>query len=157
MTQAPGLRLVEVAGGDDLERVRELFVEYARSLPFHLSWQNFDEELATLPGRYAPPGGRMLLARHGDAFVGCVALRQIGEGVCEMKRLFVQPARRGKGIGRMLARAIIEEARRIGYKRMRLDTAFEPALSLYKALGFREIPPYQYVPIEGVIFMELEL
>ena len=88
---------------------------------------------------------------------GCVALRQIGDGVCEMKRLFVQPALRGKGVGRALAQAIIEEARQIGYKRMRLDTAFEPARSLYRSLGFREIPPYQHVPVKGVIFMELEL
>jgi len=151
------LRLIEVAGAEELEQVRELFVEYARSLSFHLSWQNFDEELATLPGRYAPPSGRILLARHEDAFVGCVALRQIGEGICEMKRLFVQPASRGKGIGKALAQAIIEEARRIGYKHMRLDTAFEPALSLYRSLGFKEIPPYQHVPIEGVIIMELKL
>ena len=157
MTESSGLKLVEVAGGKDLERVRRLFVEYARSLPFHLSWQNFDEELATLPGRYAPPSGRMLLAKHSDAFVGCVALRQISDGICEMKRLFVQPASRGKGIGKALAQAIIEEARRIGYKRMRLDTVFEPAKNLYGSLGFREIPPYQYVPIEGVVFMELEL
>ena len=157
MTEASGLRLVDVADAEDLEQVRQLFTEYARSLPFHLSWQNFDEELATLPGRYAPPSGRLLLSKNGDAFVGCVALRQIGEDTCEMKRLFVQPAMRGKRIGRALAQAIIEEARRIGYKRMRLDTAFEPALSLYRSLGFKEIPPYQYVPIEGVIFMELEL
>ncbi len=157
MTQASGLKLIEVANGKDLEQVRRLFVEYARSLPFHLSWQNFDEELATLPGRYAPPSGRILLAKYDDAFVGCVALRQIGDGICEMKRLFVQSPSRGKGVGKALAQGIIEEARRIGYKRMRLDTAFEPALSLYKSLGFREIPPYQYVPIEGVIFMELEL
>jgi putative acetyltransferase len=157
MTQTSGLRLVEVAGGEDLKRVRELFVEYARSLPFHLSWQNFDAELATLPGRYAPPSGRILLARYDGAFVGCVALRQIGEGTCEMKRLFVRPASRDKGIGKALVQAIIEEARRIGYKRMRLDTAFEPALSLYRSLGFKEIPPYQHVPIEGVIFMELDL
>ena len=99
----------------------------------------------------------MLLAKCGGAFAGCVALRQIGEGTCEMKRLFVQPAFRGKGIGRALAQAIIEEGRRIGYKRMRLDTAMEPARSLYQSLGFREIPPYQHVPVEGVVFMELEL
>jgi len=86
-----------------------------------------------------------------------VALRQIGEGVCEMKRLFVRPALRGKRIGKALAQAIIEETRRIGYKRMRLDTAFEPARSLYRSLGFREIPPCQHVPVEGVVFMELEL
>ncbi len=90
-------------------------------------------------------------------FVGCVALRQIGEGLCEMKRLFVQPAFRGKGIGKALAQAIIEEGRRIGYKHMRLDTVMEPAKSLYRSLGFLEIPPYQHVPVEGVVFMELEL
>ncbi len=157
MTQMAELRIVEVCDGEDLERIRELFAEYARDLPFDLSFQNFEEELQSLPGRYAPPSGRMLLARHGDAFIGCVALRQIGEGTCEMKRLFVRPAFRGKGVGRALARAIIEQARRIGYKRMRLDTVLEPAKSLYRSLGFREIPPYQHVPIEGVVFMELEL
>jgi epoxyqueuosine reductase len=142
---------------DHLPIIRTLFREYEASLPFDLSFQSFEKELKALPGRYAAPSGRMLLAKHGDAFVGCVALRQIGEGVCEMKRLFVQPALRGKRIGKALARAIIEEARRIGYKRMRLDTVLEPAKSLYRSLGFREIPPYQHVPIEGVIFMELEL
>jgi len=149
--------LIAVTWGQDLEQIRGLFGEYARDLPFDLSFQNFEDELAGLPGRYAPPSGRMLLAKCGDTFVGCVALRQIGEGVCEMKRLFVQPASRGKGIGKALANAIIEEARRIGYKRMRLDTVLEPAKSLYRSLGLREIPPYQHVPIEGVVFMELEL
>jgi len=99
----------------------------------------------------------MLLAQCDGAFVGCVALRQIGDGLCEMKRLFVRPAFQGKGIGKALAQAIIEEARRIGYKHMRLDTVLEPAKSLYRSLGFREIPPYQHVPVAGVVFMELEL
>ena len=142
---------------EDVDAVTALFREYEASLPFDLSFQNFEQELAGLPGRYAPPSGQMLLATCGGAFAGCVALRQIGEGTCEMKRLFVQPAFRGKGIGRALAQAIIEEGRRIGYKRMRLDTAMEPARSLYQSLGFREIPPYQHVPVEGVVFMELEL
>lgn len=145
------------AATDNLDSVRQLFREYEASLPFDLSFQNFEEELETLPGRYAPPSGRILLATYDDAFIGCVALRRIGEGVCEMKRLFVQPAFRGKGIGRALAQAIIEEARRIGYKRMRLDAVLEPAKGLYRSLAFREIPPYQHVPIEGVVFMELEL
>jgi putative acetyltransferase len=157
MAQMAELRFVEVCGGEDLEHVRDLFAEYARDLPFDLSFQNFEEEIRTLPGRYAVPSGRMLLARRADAFVGCVALRQIGDGVCEMKRLFVQPTMRGKGIGKALAQAIIEEARHIGYKRMRLDTVLEPAKCLYRSLGFREIPPYQHVPVEGVVFMELEL
>ncbi len=145
------------AGIEDLATIRELFQEYKASLPFDLRFQNFEEELKGLPGRYAPPSGRLLLARWDDAFVGCVALRQIGDAVCEMKRLFARPAFQGKGIGKALARAIIEEARRIGYKHMRLDTVLEPAKSLYRSLGFREIPPYQHVPVAGVVFMELEL
>jgi epoxyqueuosine reductase QueG/predicted N-acetyltransferase YhbS len=145
------------AGIEDLATVRELFQEYQASLPFDLCFQNFEEELQRLPGRYSPPSGRLLLARCGGAIVGCVALRQIGDGLCEMKRLFVRPAFQGQGIGKTLAQAIIEEARRIGYKRMRLDTVLEPAKSLYRSLGFQEIPPYQHVPVTGVVFMELEL
>ncbi len=149
--------IVMVAGGQEIEMVRELLMEYVRGLPFDLSFQNFRDELATLPGRYAPPSGRLLLARCDGDPIGCVALRQIGERLCEMKRLFVRPAFRGQGIGKALAQAIVEEGRRIGYKRMRLDTAMEPAKSLYKSLGFGEIPPYQQVPVDGVVFMELEL
>ncbi len=151
------LKLIEVTGGEDLERIRELFREYEQDLPFDLSFQSFDRELTELPGRYARPTGCMLLATWGQQLAGCVALRRIGEGVCEMKRLYVRPALRGRGIGRSLAGAIVEEARRIGYKRMRLDTVLEPAKSLYCSLGFREIPPYQHVPIQGVVFMELDL
>lgn len=142
---------------EDLDAIKGLFREYRASLPFDLCFQNFEQELAGLPGRYAPPSGQMLLAQHGGHFVGCVALRQIGDGLCEMKRLFVQPAFRGQGIGRALAQTIVEEGRRIGYKHMRLDTVLEPAKSLYRSLGFREIPPYQHVPVEGVVFMELHL
>jgi len=148
---------VAPATKEDLDTVKRLFREYESSLPFDLSFQNFEEELKALPGRYAPPSGQMLLASLNGAFIGCVALRQISEDTCEMKRLFVQPALRGRGIGKTLAEAIIEEGRRIGYKRIRLDTAMEPAKSLYRSLGFQEIPPYQHVPVEGVIFMELEL
>jgi epoxyqueuosine reductase len=154
--KGPGPQIAPAAA-HDLDAVRGLFREYEASLPFDLSFQSFEQELAGLPGRYAPPSGRLLVARCDGAFVGCVALRQIGDGLCEMKRLFVQPAFQGKGIGKALARAIIEEARRIGYKRMRLDTVLEPARSLYRSLGFREIPPYQHVPVAGVVFMELEL
>jgi carbonic anhydrase len=151
------LKLVEVTADEGLERIRQLFREYERDLPFDLSFQSFDRELAELPGRYARPAGCMFLATWDAELAGCVALRQIGEGVCEMKRLYVRPALRGRGIGRALAEAIVEEARRIGYKRMRLDTVLEPAKRLYCSLGFREIPPYQYVPIQSVVFMELDL
>jgi len=142
---------------EDIPTLRELFREYEAELPFDLSFQNFEDELASLPGRYASPTGRLLLAVSGGDPVGCVALRQIGDGTCEMKRLFVRPAFRGQGIGQALAEAIVEEARRIGYKRMRLDTVLEPAKGLYRSMGFYEIPPYQDVPIPGVVFMELEL
>jgi putative acetyltransferase len=157
MKQTEGLKLIEVARSEELEHVRSLFLEYEQDLPFDLSFQDFTRELKELPGRYARPTGCMLLAIRGQEPAGCVALRQIGEGICEMKRLFVRPAYRGQGIGRALAQAVIEQARRIGYKRMRLDTVLEPARSLYRSLGFRPIPPYQHVPIEGVAFMELEL
>ena len=142
---------------EDIPTLRELFREYEAELPFDLSFQNFEEELASLPGRYASPTGRLLLARCGGDPVGCVALRQIGHGLCEMKRLFVRPAFRRQGVGQALAEAVVEEARRIRYKRMRLDTVLEPAKGLYRSMGFRQIPPYQDVPIPGVVFMELEL
>jgi len=150
-------KLIEVTGGNELELIRELFAEYERDLPFDLSFQDFQGELAGLPGRYAPPTGRLLLAMQDGVPAGCVAVRRIGDDVCEMKRLFVRPAFRRRGIGVALAQAIVEEARRIGYKRMRLDTVLEPARSLYGSLGFREIPPYQQVPIEGVVFMEMQI
>ena len=142
---------------EDLPLVKELFREYEASLPFDLAFQHFHREADALPGRYAPPTGQLLMARQGGIVVGCVALRQIGPGLCEMKRLFVRPAFQRQGIGRALAEAIIAEARKIGYQRMRLDTVLEPAKNLYRALGFREIPPYQKVPIPGVIFLELTL
>jgi epoxyqueuosine reductase len=156
--QNPGQKLrITPATETDYEAVRELFKEYEASLPFDLSFQKFQQEAENLPGRYAPPSGQLLLARISEVPVGCVALRRIGNRICEMKRLFVQPAFQRLGFGRMLAEAIIEEGRRIGYQRMLLDTVLEPAKSLYKSLGFKQIPPYQDVPIEGVIFMELEL
>lgn len=145
------------AGKDDYDAARELFIEYEEYLPFDLSFQNFQQEAENLPGKYAPPSGRLLLAKIGESAVGCVAFRKIGDSVCEMKRLFVQPAFQRRGIGRKLAEAIIEEARRCGYKTMKLDAVLEPAKYLYKSLGFKEIPPYQHVPIDGVVFMELEL
>jgi ribosomal protein S18 acetylase RimI-like enzyme len=141
------------------EQVRRLFSEYATSLGVDLGFQGFAEELATLPGGYAPPTGRLLIAMQGDEIAGCVAVRQLEPGVCEMKRLFVRPAFRGLGIGRALTDRMIQEAGEAGYQRMRLDTlpSMAEALALYRRIGFREIPPYRHNPIRGAVFLELEL
>ena len=139
--------------------IRDLFIEYASSLGFDLSFQNFQQELDELPGAYSPPNGRLLLGFHGSDPVGCVALRRISEEICEMKRLFVRPQCRGLGLGKALATKVIGDAREIGYRKMRLDTvpAMRTAITLYLSLGFREIEPYRYNPVEGTKFMELDL
>jgi putative acetyltransferase len=144
-----------VSGPADLDEVRALFREYAASLPFALDFQDFEQELAELPGAYAPPRGVLLLAR--DA--GCVALRPIDATVCELKRLYVRPSARGTGLGRRLVEAIVNDARALGYSRMRLDTtpSMTAAQSLYEQLGFREIPPYRPNPVPGARFLELDL
>jgi ribosomal protein S18 acetylase RimI-like enzyme len=141
-----------------------LFQEYAASLGFSLCFQSFDQELASLPGDYVPPSGRLLLAHSIDAreelLAGCVALHKLDDTICEMKRLYVRPAMRGKGVGQALAAAIVEEAQDIGYRRMRLDTipsVMSAAVAMYRSMGFHEIAPYRANPIEGAIYMELEL
>lgn len=152
------MRIIQVQG-EHIPSVRGLFREYADSLDFDLCFQGFTEELAGLPGYYAPPEGRLLAVELKGRLIGCVGLRKIEPGVCEMKRLYVKPEFRGRGLGRALAEAIIEEGREAGYQRMRLDTivTMVDAVSLYQSLGFREIEPYIFNPIEGVKYMELTI
>jgi putative acetyltransferase len=145
---------------EEIPRIRELFLEYAQSLGFSLCFQSFDKELAGLPGDYAPPDGRLLLGIYDGAPAGCVALHKLAPEVCEMKRLYVRPQFRGKGLGRVLAERIIADARQIGYQRLRLDTVepkMQAAVAMYRQLGFRETPPYRENPIEGALYMELQL
>jgi ribosomal protein S18 acetylase RimI-like enzyme len=139
--------------------VRSLLLEYAGTLPFPLDFQEFDTELAQLPGDYAPPGGALLIARDSGGAVGCVALRPLDPQTCEMKRLYVRAGHRGGGFGRALATAIVAEGKRLGYRSMRLDTVpgMDAAQTLYEQLGFREIAPYTLNPVPGVRFLELGL
>jgi putative acetyltransferase len=154
------LTFVQAESAAQIAQARELFLEYAQSLGFSLCFQNFDKELEGLPGHYAPPEGRLLLAESEDQLAGCVAMRALEPGVCEMKRLYLRPQFRGKGRGRALADRIIAEARHIGYQRMRLDTVepvMKDAVAMYRKLGFKEISPYRSNPIAGAMYMQLEL
>jgi ribosomal protein S18 acetylase RimI-like enzyme len=139
----------------DIAIVRELFLEYARSLNIDLSFQDFGREIATLPGDYDP----ILIAHWNSEPAGCVALHALDSSTCEMKRLYVRPQFRGHAIGRTLAERIVAEARARGYDRMRLDTlpTMKEAIPLYQSLGFVEIPPYRFNPVDGSKFMELTL
>ncbi len=153
------VRIVEAHAPPWLASARTLFEEYAASIGIDLSFQGFDAELATLPGDYVPPRGRLLLALYEDAPVGCVALRPLEAGVCEMKRLYVRPGFRGLRVGRLLVERLIDEARRAGYASMRLDTlpSMNEARVLYESLGFRRIGAYCENPLPGAMFLELAL
>ena len=154
------MKFIQASSADEINQARQLFREYEAWLNLDLCFQNFENELAELPGAYAPPGGRLLLAFDDSQLAGCVALRRLKEDVCEMKRLFLRPQFHGRGLGRELAERIIEEGRAIGYRKMRLDTLSEQmgsAIGLYRALGFREIAPYYKNPVRGALFMELLL
>ncbi|WP_434115018.1 GNAT family N-acetyltransferase [Paraburkholderia caffeinilytica] len=144
---------------DQLDVVRAIFREYADSLGVDLSFQNFESELAELPGKFAAPRGRVLLARNNGNVVGCVAMRPLDELTCEMKRLYIRPSGRGQQIGRQLATRICQIAREAGYTRIRLDTLpdMQAAQRLYASLGFEPIPAYVFNPIVGTIFMERDL
>ena len=154
------MTLTQAESPAQIAQIRQLFLEYGNSLGFSLCFQSFDKELAGLPGDYAPPSGRLLLAECDGQAVGCVALHALEPGICEMKRLYLRPAYRGHRRGRLLAETIISEAKAIGYKRMRLDTVepvMKDAVAMYRRLGFREIAPYRPNPQAGTLYMELDL
>lgn len=177
------MTILPACSADDMAVARALFTEYANEIDVDLSFQNFKQELANLPGGYAPPEGRLLLAwactRRNQDFpygieqsnetlpvllaedspAGCVGLRKLGPHICEMKRLYVCPSFRGQRIGRLLAEGIIYEARHVGYQRMRLDClpTFTAAMPLYGSLGFRKIPAYYHNPHSDALFLELVL
>jgi ribosomal protein S18 acetylase RimI-like enzyme len=153
------VRIVDGHGEEELPAVRRLFEEYAASLEVDLGFQDFDRELRELPGDYAPPAGRLLLALEGDEPAGCVALRPYGPEICVMKRLYVRPAFQGERLGRRLAEEIVEAGREAGYGLMRLDTlpSMEAARGLYRSLGFEEIEAYRHNPVHGTTFFQLRL
>lgn len=159
-SEVKGVSLFQAKSPAQIAQARELFLEYAKSLGFSLCFQNFDQELANLPGDYTPPSGRLLLAEYEHQLAGCVALHKLTDGICEMKRLYLRPHFRGKGLGRVLADRIIAEGRQCGYTRMRLDTVepgMKDAVAMYRRLGFQEIAPYCANPIPGALYMELAL
>jgi putative acetyltransferase len=154
------MRLIQAQSPEEIESARKLFAEYASWVEISLCFQNFDKEVAELPGAYAPPSGRLFLAVAAQQVMGCVALRKIDDGVGEMKRLYVRPEFRGRGLGRTLTEKLIAEAKHIGYERLRLDTLpgkMDQAIAMYRSFGFQEISPYYKNPVADATFMELGL
>lgn len=150
----------QASGARDIEHARDLMREYAGTLGVDLSFQHFDDELASLPGAYAPPAGALLLAVEGSTALGCIALRPLEPpDVAELKRLYVRPAARGRGLGEALSKAMLEFARTAGYRRVRLDTlpTMQAAQALYERLGFAPIAPYTHNPVPETRFLELVL
>ena len=156
-TTAPVLR--DAVSAADMATARELFLEYQADIGVDLCFQGFQEELATLPGAYARPSGRLLLAEDGSGVLGCVGLRALQGGDAEMKRLYVRPAARGTHLGRRLVSTVLDEARAAGYRRVLLDTlpTMHEAIALYRSLGFTEVAPYCHNPVCGTLYLALEL
>jgi len=153
------IQISQAVSQKQLGIVGELFVEYARSINVSLCFENLDKEVTELPGAYAPPYGRLLLAAGGKQIAGCVALKKVDDHICEMKRLYVRSEFRGQGLGKKLAMSIENEARQIGYQQLRLDTlpSMTEAILLYRSLGFEEIPAYRELPVPGALFMRVTL
>ena len=153
------IRIVRAQSPHQIDEVRRLFREYEQFLGVDLCFQSFEEELAGLPGKYGPPDGVLLMAMDGRQSAGCVALRKVEDGVCEMKRLYLKPQYRGRGLGRRLAERIVSEAVTLDYRVMRLDTLdkLKEAMGLYEAMGFRRREPYYGNPLPGVVYWELDL
>ena len=153
------LKITPAENARQLAEIQRLWRAYSASLNIDLSFQDFETELAKLPLGYAPPEGCLLLAQVDESAAGCIALKKLDKGICEMNRLSVAPEFRQLGIGKILAEAVIDEARKLGYKQMRLDTLAPmiKAQRLYKSLGFKEIPAYYFNPYAGTVFMEKDL
>lgn len=153
------VKIIQAVKKSQINAVKDLFLEYAESLDFELCFQDFDSELAELPGSYSSPDGGLYIALFDNEPAGCIALRKFKDSVCEMKRLYVRPQFRGNDMGKKLVELLISEARKLGYKKMVLDTvpSMQTAQKLYKSFGFYEIKPYRVNPVKGAVFMEMEL
>jgi ribosomal protein S18 acetylase RimI-like enzyme len=153
------IKIAEADTKEFVENAKKLIREYAQSLEFDLGFQDFDNEMVNFPGQYVFPRGCLYIALNANQPIGCVALRDLGQGICEMKRLYVKPHFRGQKVGKLLAEAVIKAARNMGYDYMRLDTipSMRHANMLYTSLGFKQIAPYRFNPIEGATFFELNL
>jgi len=153
------VKIIQVSNSKELTIARQLFIEYQQWLNTDLCFQGFEKELATLPGKYAEPSGSILLAEYQDEIIGCVAVRQLKDDICEMKRLYVKPEFQGLSAGRLLAEAIVRKAKTLGYQKMQLDTLqrLDRAIGLYKKLGFKEVRPYYDNPLDEVVYWELDL
>ncbi len=153
------MRIVQAVTMDNIRDIRTLFLEYRMSLGVDLCFQGFDDELADLPGKYAPPDGILLLALSGNEPAGCAALRKIKNNICEMKRLYVRPEFRGHGLGRILTKSLINRAVAMKYTAMQLDTLdrLKTAMAMYESMGFVRTEPYYSNPLPGVVYWELDL
>jgi GNAT superfamily N-acetyltransferase len=158
-TKQKSMKIIHAETAEQMDEIRLLFREYEKFLGVDLCFQSFEKELAGLPGKYAAPDGALLIAFYDQDPAGCVALRKLEDGVCEMKRLFVKDRYRGRGLGQRLAQRIIDEAVRMGYSIMRLDTLdrLKEAMRLYESLGFRRTKPYYHNPLPGVMYLQLDL